>query len=92
MRMRFWLMSIRHSYRGGRLVIIDREPRQLNTASPELAEHEISPDHVETELRRGNFEIDRRQDDFIEHDSYGENWWMIAAHKPEQVKPQGTRP
>jgi predicted methyltransferase len=61
---------------GGRLVVVDREPK------PQTSEHEISPDRVESDLRQVNFEIVSRQDQFIQNDSYGENWWLIVAQKP----------
>jgi predicted methyltransferase len=66
---------------GGRLVVVDREPRPINTAPPGSSEHEIAADRVESELRQANFEITRRQDRFIERDSYGESWWLIVAQK-----------
>jgi ubiquinone/menaquinone biosynthesis C-methylase UbiE len=62
--------------RGGRLVVVDRQPK------PETSLHEISPDRVEGELRQVNFEILSRQDQFIENDPYGENWWLMVARKP----------
>jgi predicted methyltransferase len=67
---------------GGRLVVVDREPKPASNAISEAAEHEISAEQVEGELRQVNFEIVSRQDHFIEHDSYGENWWLIVARKP----------
>lgn len=66
----------------GRLVVVDREPKLASSAVSETAEHEISAERVENELRQANFEIVNRQDHFIEHDSYGENWWLIVARKP----------
>ena len=66
---------------GGRLVVVDREPRPINAAPPGSSEHEIAADRVESELRQANFEITRRQDRFIERDSYGESWWLIVAQK-----------
>lgn len=66
---------------GGRLVVVDREPRPVDRAATEAA-HEISVDRVESELRQANFEMIRRQDRFIESDSYGESWWLIVAQKP----------
>jgi hypothetical protein len=64
------------------LVVVDREPKLASSAVSETAEHEISAERVENELRQANFEIVNRQDHFIEHDSYGENWWLIVARKP----------
>ena len=66
----------------GRLVVVDREPKLASSAVSETAEHEISAERVENELRQANFAIVSRQDHFIEHDSYGENWWLIVARKP----------
>jgi predicted methyltransferase len=66
----------------GRLVIVDREPRPASSAVSETAEHEISAERVESELRQANFDIVSRQDHFIERDSYGEKWWIIVARKP----------
>ena len=68
--------------RAGRLVVIDRSPKPANGVALEAVEHEISRDRVEGELHLANFEIVRRQDPFIENDSYGESWWMIVARKP----------
>ena len=65
----------------GRLVIVDREPRPASSNFSETAEHEISAERVESELRQANFEIVSRQDHFIERDSYGEKWWIIVARK-----------
>ena len=67
---------------GGRLVVIDREPKPSGSAISENVEHEISAERVESELRQANFEIVSRDDHFIEHDSYGENWWLLVARKP----------
>lgn len=66
----------------GRLVVVDREPKPETSYGSETAEHEISAERVEDELRQENFEVLSRQDRFIEHDSYGENWWLIVARKP----------
>ena len=67
---------------GGRLVVVDREPRPVSAARPGSSEHEISADRVESELRQADFEMTRRQDRFIERDSYGESWWLIVVQKP----------
>lgn len=66
----------------GRLVVLDREPKPAPNAISEDTEHEISAERVEGELRLTHFEILRRQDRFIENDSYGESWWLIVARKP----------
>jgi predicted methyltransferase len=67
---------------GGRLVVVDREPKPRSAAAPEPSEHEISIDRVGAELRQAKFEIVSRQDDFITRDSYGESWWLIIAREP----------
>ena len=66
----------------GRLVVVDREPKPGSGDISPTAEHEISAEQVEGELRQANFEIVSRDDRFIQHDSYGENWWLIVARKP----------
>jgi ubiquinone/menaquinone biosynthesis C-methylase UbiE len=65
---------------GGRLVVVDREPKTVNAAEP--SEHEISSDRVGGELRQAKFDIVSRQDDFITKDSYGEHWWLLIAREP----------
>jgi predicted methyltransferase len=69
---------------GGRLVVVDREPRPLNRGSTGIAteHHEVSSGQVESELRHTGFEIVSRQDGFIRNDPLNENWWIIAARKP----------
>lgn len=69
---------------GGRLVVVDREPRP-DWTGPEGAaaeHHEVSASAVESELRQEGFEIVGRQDHFIEKDPSNETWWMITARKP----------
>jgi predicted methyltransferase len=67
---------------GGTLVIVDRRPNPTNVGSGVADSHEISADRVEAELRQANFEVVRRQDDFIERDPDNETWWLIVARKP----------
>lgn len=67
---------------GGRLVVVDRVPQSANLGPSDMAEHEMSAERVERELRQMHFEILSRDDHFIQHDSYGENWWVIVARKP----------
>ena len=69
---------------GGRLVVVDREPRPAETGSTGTAaeHHEVSAEQVESELRQAGFEIVSRQDRFIENDPSNENWWLITARKP----------
>ena len=65
----------------GRLLIVDREPKLSSAAAAGDGEHEISVAQVENELRQANFEVIKRDDDFIEHDPYGEHWWLIVARR-----------
>ena len=67
---------------GGRVVIIDRSPRDLQEQADASQEHEISSEQVQADLRKAKFEIDSRTDHFIESDPEHENWWMIVAHRP----------
>jgi SAM-dependent methyltransferase len=65
---------------GGRLVIADREPQSTN------AEHAIDPAIVEAELRRDGFDIQSRQDHFLDQPEEGP-WFLIVAvpimgHRP----------
>jgi ubiquinone/menaquinone biosynthesis C-methylase UbiE len=67
---------------GGRLVVLDRSPNPAEIGPARLAEHEISAEQVESELRQAQFEIVTQQDDFIEKDPDSERWWLIVARKP----------
>jgi predicted methyltransferase len=67
---------------GGRLVVVDRAPNPANTGTNRLAEHEISAEQVERELRQAAFQIETRQNDFIGKDPENESWWLIVARKP----------
>jgi ubiquinone/menaquinone biosynthesis C-methylase UbiE len=67
---------------GGMLVIVDREPKQTNIGVTEVGGHEISATRVENELKAANFEMVKRQDDFIARDPYNETWWLIVAKRP----------
>jgi predicted methyltransferase len=69
---------------GGRLVVVDREPRAVETgyAGTAAEQHEINAEQVKNELIYAGFEIVSRQDHFIQNDSYGESWWLITARKP----------
>jgi hypothetical protein len=46
-----------------------------------MAEHEISAQQVENELRRAQFEILTVQNRFIDKDPDNESWWLIVARK-----------
>jgi ubiquinone/menaquinone biosynthesis C-methylase UbiE len=67
---------------GGGLVVLDRSPKLSTDGAPPLAEHQISAELVDSELRQAGFEILRRLDDFIGRDQENEGWWLIAARRP----------
>lgn len=67
---------------GGRLVVVDRAPNPTQRDEDPLAEHEISAERVEDELRAAKFEITDREDDFIGKDPDNDSWWLIVARKP----------
>ena len=67
---------------GGRLVVVDRTPKPSDVGTSPLAEHEISAEQVEKELRRAQFEIVTLQNNFIDKDPDNESWWLIVARKP----------
>ena len=67
---------------GGRLVIVDREPKPQNVGVTEIGDHEIAPARVEDDLRRAGFQIVDLRDSFISADPENETWWMIVARKP----------
>jgi predicted methyltransferase len=65
---------------GGRMVIADRGPQSTNV------EHAIDPATVEAELRRDGFDIQSRQDHFLDQPEEGP-WFLIVAvpimgHRP----------
>ena len=68
---------------GGRLVVADREPHQTDQDGGISVEHEVSPDQVQSDLRKAGFEIVARQDRFIDRDPYNEQWWMISGREPQ---------
>ena len=67
---------------GGKLVIIDRAPRAVDTGNVKAGDHEIAAEKVEGELRQANFTIVTRQEHFIEDDPNHEVWWLIVARNP----------
>ena len=67
---------------GGRLVIVDREPKRRNVGVTEMGDHEIAPSPVEDDLNRAGFQIIDLRDPFINTDPDNETWWMIVARKP----------
>jgi predicted methyltransferase len=62
---------------GGRLVIADRIPVKDRPESTN-AEHAIDPATVEAELRRDGFDIQSRQDHFLDQPDEGP-WFLIVA-------------
>ena len=61
---------------GGRLVVVDRGPRETGSRA-----HEIDRILVDTELQRAGLEIVSSQDHFI--DRRGDDlWWLTVARKP----------
>jgi ubiquinone/menaquinone biosynthesis C-methylase UbiE len=60
---------------GGRLVIIDRGPRQRGAHA-----HEMDRAFVETEVQQAGFEIVNSQDHFIDR-SGDDPWWLTVARK-----------
>jgi serine/threonine protein kinase len=81
------LLMLDHTWpslrRGGRLVIVDRGPRDER----EKPENGVAPDHevsvalVEADLRQKGFEILSRDDRFIDQPG-DEPWWLIVARRP----------
>jgi ubiquinone/menaquinone biosynthesis C-methylase UbiE len=66
----------------GRLVIVDRAPdAQAGVRSESLAAHAVSVEQVEMDLRQAHFQLERRQDRFIEKDPENRSWWLIVARK-----------
>jgi predicted methyltransferase len=77
------LMQVRQSLMpGGRVVVLDRSPNGAGIGASGLAEHEISAERVENDLRQAQLEILNRQNVFIEKDPDSEGWWLIVARKP----------
>ena len=66
---------------GGRLVIVDREPKPQNIGVTEIGDHEIAPATVEDDLNSAGFQVARLQDPFVNADPDNETWWMIVALK-----------
>lgn len=64
---------------GGRLVIVDREPKPENIGVTETGDHEIASEVVEADLSSAGFQVIRLQDPFINADPNNETWWMIVA-------------
>ena len=60
---------------GGRLVIVDRSPRQSVSHT-----HEVERSLVEAELQQAGFEIVNSQDHFIDRPG-DDPWWLTVARK-----------
>ena len=75
---------VRSLVSGGRLVVVDRGTHASGAGSTdsEREHHQVSPEQVESELRREGFEIISRQERFIENDPSNNEWWLIIARKP----------
>lgn len=67
---------------GGRLVVVDREPKPQNIGVTEVGDHEVAPSRVEDDLKRAGFQILGLRDPFIDADPDNETWWMLVARKP----------
>jgi SAM-dependent methyltransferase len=77
---------------GGRLVILDRGPRNYQGESREsqIQQYQIAPSIAEDEIRQAGFEIISRDDHFIDRpaaEQPGDRpddhvWWLIVARKP----------
>ena len=63
-------------------MVVDRAPNSTQRDEEPLAQHEISAERVESELRAAKFEITDREDEFIRRDADNESWWLIVARKP----------
>jgi predicted methyltransferase len=67
---------------GGRLVIVDRDPKPQNIGVTETGDHEIASARVQDHLQRAGFQVVNLRDPFINADPDNETWWMIVARKP----------
>ena len=90
------LAMLDHTFRalrsGGRLVILDRGPRNYQGESREsqIQRYQIAASIAEDEIRRAGFEIISRDDRFIDRPaterpgdrSDDHIWWLIVARKP----------
>jgi hypothetical protein len=85
-----------HTFRalrsGGRLIILDRGPRNYQGESREsqIQRYQIAASIAEGEIRQAGFEIISREDRFIDRPAAerpGDRpddhvWWLIVARKP----------
>jgi predicted methyltransferase len=64
----------------GRLVILDRGPREREESHPESSGHQLAMATVEADLLAHNFTIVTREDPFIDQPP-DKPWWLIVASK-----------
>ena len=79
----------------GTLVIVDRSGPSAMNATAETGEHEIASQKVVSDLQQTEFEVVRRDEQFIESDPQHESWWLIVARKARDSKMSsvsGVRP
>jgi ubiquinone/menaquinone biosynthesis C-methylase UbiE len=90
------LAILDHTFRalrsGGRLVILDRGPRNYQGESREsqIQQYQIAASIAEAEIRQAGFEMVSRDDRFIDRppaERFGDRpddhvWWLIVARKP----------
>ena len=73
-----------HLKRGGRLVIVDRGPREGGSPTRDRApdHHELAPGAAEQEIREAGFAIVSRDDRFVDRPGDDGIWWLLIAQKP----------
>lgn len=65
---------------GGRLVILDRGPRDAAAFHADASEHELPMATVEADILAHGFKVVAREDPFIDRPP-DEPWWLIVASK-----------
>ena len=85
-------MHFEHFAQGGRLVVLDREPRSYQGESREtqMQRFQIALSTVEDEIRQSGFEVISREDCFIDRPAAARPgyrpddhvWWLLLARKP----------
>jgi SAM-dependent methyltransferase len=69
---------------GGRLVVVDRGPRQSvegNHVSAAMR-HDLRPGAAADEIQQARFELVSRDDRFIDRPGEEDIWWLLVAKKP----------